>query len=425
MAGRKKKQTEDVNPWEDSSRSKSLGTEPSQTPKQKYKKESNEKPLLDFDRILKVFRRTKEKNNQNKEQDKTTEKGNKPVYSYRQELISSADINSINAIVFVVFAIAGSLLLILFKSLAGSGTFGIIISIFMPLFILLAYAIFSSNYRGLSSRKDQIGDNLYYLGFIFTLSALAFSIINIEDANAVLSNFGLAIWSTLWGIVLRTGYNQLRFDPDDVEEASRLELSEASRRVRVELDETIRQLADFRRASQQMINEGFSETKENIDAISGEILKSVIKASEGSTKPIEKMAEASAKATEKLSKQIDEFAYNTEKFNARQEKLLQATLGISDAMSKFANEYKSQDTIGSSIRRGLQETLTETIKKQDEKISQRDAQTQAAFESLLKRAATIKKRTAAATKQDKSDLSENTPLEKDKKGFLWRFFIGD
>ena len=61
MAGRKKKQTEDVNPWEDSSRSKSLGTEPSQTPKQKYKKESNKKPLLDFDRILKVFRRTKEK----------------------------------------------------------------------------------------------------------------------------------------------------------------------------------------------------------------------------------------------------------------------------------------------------------------------------------------------------------------------------
>ena len=195
--------------------------------------------------------------------------------------------------------------------------------------------------------------------------------------------------------------------------------------MRVELDETIRQLADFRRASQQMINEGFSETKENIDAISGEILKSVIKASEGSTKPIEKMAEASAKATEKLSKQIDEFASNTEKFNARQEKLLQATLGISDAMSKFANEYKSQDTIGSSIRRGLQETLTETINKQDEKISQRDAQTQAAFESLLKRAATIKKRTAAASKQDKSDLSENTPLEKDKKGFLWRFFIGD
>ena len=95
---------------------------------------------------------------------------------------------------------------------------------------MLAYALFSSNYRGLSSRKDQIGDNLYYLGFIFTLSALAFSIINIEDANAVLSNFGLAIWSTLWGIVLRTGYNQLRFDPDDVEEASRLELSEASRR---------------------------------------------------------------------------------------------------------------------------------------------------------------------------------------------------
>ena len=95
-------------------------------------------------------------------------------------------------------------------------------------------------------RTDVAADNVYYLGFLYTLTSLSVALI-IDDATAILGNFGVAIISTLIGIAARVGLNQLRVDPTDIEEASRLELADATRRVRAELDETIFQLNNFRK----------------------------------------------------------------------------------------------------------------------------------------------------------------------------------
>src|ERR1700675_1875280 len=91
-------------------------------------------------------------------------------------------------------------------------------------------------------RDDQSGDNLYYMGFLFTLTSLAVSLYQFSSdgsAEQIVQNFGIAIGSTIAGITLRIFFNQMRRDPVEVEHTARLELANASRRLRRELDSTV------------------------------------------------------------------------------------------------------------------------------------------------------------------------------------------
>lgn len=110
-------------------------------------------------------------------------------------------------------------------------------------------------------RMDVAADNMYYLGFLYTLSSLAVALTQTNIAEDILSNFGVAIASTLIGIAARVSLNQLRVDPHDVEAASRLELSEATSRIRAELDETVFQLSSFRTINMQVLAEGYEEVQ--------------------------------------------------------------------------------------------------------------------------------------------------------------------
>ena len=54
-------------------------------------------------------------------------------------------------------------------------------------------------------RDDQSGDNLYYMGFLFTLTSLAVSLYQFSAAGSaeqIVQNFGIAIASTIAGITL-------------------------------------------------------------------------------------------------------------------------------------------------------------------------------------------------------------------------------
>jgi hypothetical protein len=66
--------------------------------------------------------------------------------------------------------------------------------------LMLGYA--ASGVRNkLKVRLDVLGDNLYYLGFLYTLVSLSFSLYTLgkgtADINNLLENFGLAIMTTL------------------------------------------------------------------------------------------------------------------------------------------------------------------------------------------------------------------------------------
>lgn len=159
----------------------------------------------------------------------------------------------------------------------------------VPVVLMLLYLALNL-FPGLRVRSEQAGDNLYYMGFIFTLASLGISLYrftgeaSIED---VVRNFGIAILSTITGIALRIFYNQMRRDPADIDAAVRLELSEMTRRVRTELDSSALEFSSYRRTSNQMLAEGFEEIARQAEK-NGEAVRVAIEAmSSNANKAIE------------------------------------------------------------------------------------------------------------------------------------------
>ncbi len=171
----------------------------------------------------------------------------------------------------------------------------------IPILLMLAYLVLNL-LPGLRVRSEQAGDNLYYMGFIFTLASLGISLYkftgeaSIED---VVRNFGIAIVSTITGIALRIFYNQMRRDPGDIEAAVRIELSEMTRRVRTELDTSALEFSSYRRTSNQMLMEGFEEIAKQAEK-NGEAIRTSIEAM--SVKAAQSIQEASEKLLATLDK---------------------------------------------------------------------------------------------------------------------------
>src|SRR4030088_328610 len=171
----------------------------------------------------------------------------------------------------MVFVAAGCAYIMLAK-LAGMGPFYVT---FVPVGTMLAYAAVIYLARGLRLRDDQAGDNLYYMGFLFTLTSLGVSLYQFSATRAaeeIVQNFGIAIGSTIAGIGLRVIFNQMRRDPVEVEHTMRLELAEAARRVRRELDSSVVEFGYFRRTAQQSAADSFSHMTEHFDEIVAKLL---------------------------------------------------------------------------------------------------------------------------------------------------------
>ncbi len=212
----------------------------------------------------------------------------------------------------------------------------------VPLVLMAIYFLASIALAGFRLHNEQAGDNLYYMGFLFTLSSLGVSLYLFAGETSIetiVRNFGIAVTSTIAGVTLRILFNQMRRDPLDIERSARHELAEMTRRVRTELDTSAREFSNYRRVSNQMLTEGFEEIgrqaekngeeiRKVIEAISKEAiipiqvaateLSSII---EGHNRSVtDQAAEATRKLTEtsdKLSTIIDKFGVAVEGVSAR------------------------------------------------------------------------------------------------------------
>jgi methyl-accepting chemotaxis protein len=178
---------------------------------------------------------------------------------------------AVNASVFFLFVVVGAVYIVAAKVSDWSPfavTFG-------PVLIMFLYAGLIGAARLLRLRDDQSGDNLYYMGFLFTLTSLGVSLYQFDPAErgeTIVKDFGVAVASTIAGIALRIFFNQMRRDPLEVEATARAELADSARRVRRELDNAVLEFNGFRRALQQSVAEGFEETKLKVDEVSQRVL---------------------------------------------------------------------------------------------------------------------------------------------------------
>jgi hypothetical protein len=249
-----------------------------------------------------------------------------------------------NVAVFMTFVTAGCAYIILAK-LKGIEAFYVT---FVPVGIMVGYALLISLARGLRLRDDQSGDNLYYMGFLFTLTSLGVSLYQFSAARAaeeIVQNFGIAIGSTIAGIGLRVLFNQMRRDPVEVEQRTRLELADAARRVRRELDASVVEFAYFRRNAQQAAADSFNHMTERFDDIVAKLLASLEEVTAKLAAPVEAVAQRLGEATGDVTRSMGAtLAASVAQLSAETDTLSGRVGAIADALDDVAARLDAVQT---------------------------------------------------------------------------------
>lgn len=123
-----------------------------------------------------------------------------------------------------------------------------------------ALALVTKHYR---IREDKVGDNLYYLGFLYTLVSLSYAlwIYDPEGSGAtdIITNFGIAIFTTIIGLAGRVFFNQMREDPLEYEREARQSLAQATNELRAQLADVCIEMSNFKRKTFQIMEEGVTD----------------------------------------------------------------------------------------------------------------------------------------------------------------------
>lgn len=311
-----------------------------------------------------------------------------------------------NAIVFMLFVALGCAYILLAK-LAGVGQFYVT---FVPVGIMLAYAALIFLARNLRLRDDQSGDNLYYMGFLFTLTSLGVSLYQFSAEHAaedIVQNFGIAIGSTIAGIGLRVVFNQMRRDPVEIERMMRLELAEAARRVRRELDSTVVEFGYHRRSAQQAAADSFKQVAERFDEIVGKFDASLKDITGQLVQPLEAASRHSGDTLGELSKTLAaSLSASAQQFGEETDKLAIRVRATAIKLDEVIDKLGAIETPESSIKAGL-EPIAQSISQSVEFLSDRSTSDATAIKDAL---ATSTQAIATMFEQFKSDSKAHVEL---------------
>lgn len=218
----------------------------------------------------------------------------------------------------------------------------------VPVLIMISYALLLGFARLFRLRDDQSGDNLYYMGFLFTLTSLGVSLYQYSSLGSVeqiVQNFGIAIASTIAGIALRIFFNQMRRDPVEVEHFARLELAEASRKVKRELESTVLEFSYFRRATQQSITDSLEEVKSILGEAKTSFTGQLKEFAENSSEPLEKASQKSGETIEGLSARITKTLDTISSRLTEQSRLIAESSGATvQALDAVVSKLKAMQT---------------------------------------------------------------------------------
>ena len=186
----------------------------------------------------------------------------------------------------------------------------------VPVGLMVFYAIIVFITKRYRLREDRVGDNIYYLGFLYTLVSLSYALYAYDPTGAgaadIITNFGIAISTTILGLAGRVLFNQMREDPVEYEREARFSLAEASRELRSELGDISTELSNFKRKIVQITEEGvvdvtnaardsMSDNVEKMSATSQEVIEKIQTAFTAFTDHSIRLNEVASKSVEALS----------------------------------------------------------------------------------------------------------------------------
>lgn len=226
---------------------------------------------------------------------------------------------------FIGFATAGFAAIVSAKWL-GAGTAWVAIG---AVLLMLFYAGVVGRTGTGRVRADQAGDNCYYLGLIYTLASLSYAIGTFDPndtASTIVQGFGIALATTIFGLILRVFFNQGRPDLENVEDQARLDLTEASSKLKAELREATRHMKDFTVGLQQSLVETHRAATDSI---------------EGFTKAsVAGLEEVVNTANDAIRGEAEDFAGRSKRYDAALAKLLTKLESQAEAVGTITSTHE-------------------------------------------------------------------------------------
>ena len=138
-----------------------------------------------------------------------------------------------------------------------------------PLTVMALY--FAQLIRGHheTNRPERAGDNIYYLGFLFTLVSLGLALYEFGDnpgnKSSLISDFAVALTTTIFGVLGRVWMNQGDKEIDEYEREAKLHVSDAIDELKSDVEHSREVMRDFATVTKQVLEENRDEQRKQLD----------------------------------------------------------------------------------------------------------------------------------------------------------------
>lgn len=277
-----------------------------------------------------------------------------------------------DSLIFIGFVIVGALLIFSLKPVFGASQTGVTVAVVA---LVVGYAV-TVALSSLRLRLDQAGDNTYYLGLVFTLLSMSRALIEVGQATGsggtirvaevVIGDFGVALASTLVGIVLRLVLQQMRVDPGDVEQVARIELATAAQQTRNALNSLTHNFGQFHEELTQKHADYIREIQESYRALATESTQALVVTAQRAVADMREVSDSIGQslaqftsATQGLTEALHGSAQRLLDIEAPRVKLSNSFKTLSDRIDALSERCGAAGEVVTSVTTGLQEGVTQ------------------------------------------------------------------
>lgn len=228
-------------------------------------------------------------------------------------------------------------------------------SIYSSLAVMMLYFFLSRRFVD-SVPPDTVGDSNYYLGFIFTLFALvltlifSFGSIGQEGINFVslVQEFGVAMITTLAGLVARILISQFSITPDEADEEVRNKIAESVSKLAIQLRQAEENMQVMVNNSQNRLNQLVASAQDVVEEFFKNQSEAFKKASDEYVQAISDNSSELKKQTNQLNSTFQKITDNTEGFYQSLNNISESAAGLESSITninKIASDKEFQNKI--------------------------------------------------------------------------------
>ncbi len=238
--------------------------------------------------------------------------------------------------------IIGSLFITFMKNWNVASQWLSLTSMITSMGLIIVYAVVSRTVHTFRLSSERVGDNCYYLGFLFTLVSLSNALYSFgygddDTINYVISNFGIALGSTIVGMLMRVMFNQMKIEPEQIEERIKENLTDTGHRLTGEIENVIGEMNSLSSTLKNSMAEALESTDtllkdskkrhaslvDSIDKLTEDVIARNEKSATAINESIERITGTSSleAPTQTIRKSLEKFAENINDANSKMEKL--------------------------------------------------------------------------------------------------------